>query len=225
MGGSVAKLGAGRPSKGRLGSKGEAAGAGHGRLTRGRRSSTPQETWCPRSGGNRDHPQCPRVGAGLYGTKDPRGPEGGRRAEGGGGPAASAAPSPRVSARDTPSPGSRRCHSRRRQAVTSPELRRGTQPPPAGGSRGQRRGSSAAGPGNRLRLQRCSGTDTDPRGRHDGLEAALQRGQAPPLTPPPATSCALLAGTRALPAPLSGTPPRPLLLISQPARTWPRTTF
>eukprot|EP00071_Canis_lupus_P046089 XP_022279646.1 serine/arginine repetitive matrix protein 3-like [Canis lupus familiaris] len=151
---------------------------------------------------------------------------------GGGGPAASAAPSPGVSARDTPSPGSGRWHRRRRrrrrrrrQAVTSPELRRGTQPPPAGGGRGQRRGSSAAGPGNRLRLQRCSGTDTDPRGRHDGLGAAPQRGQAPPPTPPPATSGARLAGTRALPAPLSGTLPCPSPRVSLPARTWPSTTF
>lgn len=60
-GGSVAKLEAGRGSEGRTGGTGEAAGAGHGRLTRGRRSSTPQETGCPRSGGNRDHPQCPRA--------------------------------------------------------------------------------------------------------------------------------------------------------------------
>lgn len=207
------------------GVKGRLPGRGTGGLLGGVAPSTPQETGCPRSGGNRDHPQCPRVGAGLYRTKDPRGPEGGRRAEGGGGPAASAAPSPGVSARDTPSPGSGRCYSRRRQAVTFPELRRGTPPPPAGGGRGQRRGSSAAGPRNRLRLQRCSGTATDPRGRHDGLEAAPQRGQAPPLTPPPAKSGAHLARTRALRGPLSGMPPRLLPLVSPPARTWHRTTF
>lgn len=125
----------------------------------------------------------------------------GEAAKGGGGPAASAAPSPGVSARDTPSPGPGRCRSRR--AVTSPELRRGAQPPPAGRGRGRRRCSSAAGPGNRLELRRCSGTDTDPRGRHDGLRAAPQRGQAPPPAPPPAASGARLAGTGTLLAPFS----------------------
>lgn len=143
-------------------------------------------------------------------------------AEGGGGPAASAAPSPGVSAQDTPSPGSGRC---RRQAVTSPELRRGAQPPPAGSGRGQRRGSSAARPGNRLRLQRWSETDTDPRGRHDGLRAAPQRGQAPPLAPPPATSGARVTKTGTLWTPLSGTPRCLSTLVSQPSRTCPGSTF
>lgn len=221
----MAKLGAARRSKGRLGGKGEAARAGHGRLTRGRRSFHASGNRVSQVWGKQRPPPVSQSGAGLYRTKDPRDPEGGRRAEGGGGPAASAAPSPGVSARDTPSPGSGRCYSRRRQAVTFPELRRGTPPPPAGGGRGQRRGSSAAGPRNRLRLQRCSGTATDPRDRHDGLEAAPQRGQAPPLTPPPAKSGAHLAMTRALPGPLSGKLPRLLPLVSLPARTWPRTTF
>lgn len=144
-------------------------------------------------------------------------------AEGGGGPAASAAPSPGVSARDTPSPGPGR--RRRRQAVTSLELRRRTQPPPAGRGRGQRRGSSAARPGTRLRLQRCSGTNTDPRDRHDGLRAAPQRGQAPPLVPPPATSAARLAKTGTLLTPLLGAQPGLPALVCLPARTWPRTTF
>lgn len=171
-------------------------------------------------------PSAPEPGQGCTGQSTLAAPKAGGGRRGGGGPAASAAPSPGVSARDTPSPGSGRCYSRRRrQAVTSPELRRGTQPPPAGGGRGQPRGSSAAGPGDRLRLRRCSGTDTDPRGRHDGLGTAPQRGQAPPLTPPPPTSGARLAGTRALPAPLSGTPPRPPPLVSRPARIRPHTTF
>lgn len=65
MGGSEAKLGAGSRREGRLEGKREAAGARYGGLTRGRRSFTPQETGCPRSGGNRDHPQGPRAGAGL----------------------------------------------------------------------------------------------------------------------------------------------------------------
>lgn len=104
-------------------------------------------------------------------------------------------PEPWGLCRDTPSPGPGRCHHHRRQAVTFPELRRGTKTALAGRGRGQRKGFSAAGPGNRLRLQRCSGTDTNPRGRHDGLGAAPQRGQAPPSAPPPATSGARLAGT------------------------------
>lgn len=147
-------------------------------------------------------------------------------AERGGGPAASAAPSPGVSARDTPSPGPGRCRRRRRrQAVTSSELRQGTQPPPSERGPGQRKDASAAGPGNRLRLQRCSGTNTDPRDRHDGLRAAPQRGQAPPLAPPPATSRARLAKTETLLAPFSGTPPRLPVLVALPARVWPHTTF
>lgn len=59
-GGSEAKLGAGSGREGRLGGKGEAAGAGHGRLTPGRRSSTPQETGCPRSGGKQRPPPVPQ---------------------------------------------------------------------------------------------------------------------------------------------------------------------
>lgn len=217
-GGRERERGADRGVRGRL------PGRGTGGLLGGVAPPRLRKRGVPGLGETETTPSVPEPGQGCTGRRTLAAREGGRRAERGG-PAASAAPSPGVSARDNLSPGSGRCYSRRRQAVTSPELRRETQPPPVGGGRGQWRGSSAAGPGNRLRLQRCSGTDTDPRGRHDGLGAAPQRGQTPPLTPPPATSGARLAGTRALPAPLSGTPPRPLPLVSLPAGTWPRTTF
>lgn len=96
---------------------------------------------------------------------------------------------------ETPaSPAPERGYGRRCQAVTSPGLRRKTRPPRPSRGRGQRKaGSSAAGPRNRFRLRRCSGTVTDPRGRHDGLLAAPQRGQAPPRPRPPMTSGARLA--------------------------------
>jgi hypothetical protein len=146
-----------------------------------------------------------------------------RRPPGGGGPAASAAPSPGVSAPDTPSPGPGRCH-RRRRAVTSPSSVKGPAAP-AGKGRGQRRSSSAAGPGNRFRLQRCSGIDTEPRSRHDGLRAASQRGQAPPPIPPPATSGAHLVGPRSPQHRFFGTPPHLPALASLPERDRPSTTF
>lgn len=86
-----------------------------------------------------------------------------------------------------PSPGSRLCR-RRRRTVTSPALPRDTASPGSGGwGCAPWKGSSAATPGTRFQLQRLSGTDTDPRGRHDGLRVAPQRGQAPPPAPPPAT--------------------------------------
>lgn len=125
MGDSEAKLGAGSRREGRLGGKREAAGARHGRLTRGRRSSTTQETGCPRSGGKRPPPGSQSRGGAVRDERLSRL----RRweaAEGRGGPAASAAPSPGVYARDTPTPGPGRCRRRRRQAVTSSELRQGT---------------------------------------------------------------------------------------------------
>lgn len=217
MGGSEDKLGAGNRREGRLEGKREAAGARHGRLTRGRRSSTPQETGCLRSGGNKRPPPGSQSRGGAVRDEGLSRLRKREAVEGGGGPAASAAPSPGVSARDTPSPGPGR--RRRRRAVTSLELRRRTQPPPAGRGRGQRRGSSAARPGNRLRLQRCSGTNTDPRDRHDGLRAAPQRGQAPPLAPPPATSGARLPKTWTLLTPLLGTRPGLPALVSLPTRT------
>lgn len=103
-GDSEAKLGAGSRSKGRLGAKREAAGAGgggHWRLTQGRRSSTPQETACPRSGGTETTPNVSQPGRAVRDGGLSR-PGGGRQAEGAGGPAASAAPSPRVSPKTPP---------------------------------------------------------------------------------------------------------------------------
>lgn len=98
-------------------------------------------------------------------------------------PGALAAPSPGVSTRDTPPPvldsaaAAEQSHAR---------LCRGTRVlQPVGVV--PLKGFSAAGPGTRFQLRRLSGTDTDPRGRHDGLRAAPQRGQAPPPVPPPAT--------------------------------------
>lgn len=223
MGGSEAKCGAGGRTERRVEGEREAAGARHGRLTRGRRCSTPPEAGCPRSRGNRDHPQGPRAGAGLLRDERLSGLRGGEAAEVGGGPAASAALNLGVSARDTPSSGPRRC--RHRQAVTSLEICRGVQPPSAGVGRGQQGRSSVAGPGNRLRLQHRSGTSPDPRGRHDGLRAAPQRGQAPPPAPPPATADARLSSTGTLLAPFSGTPPRLPVLVSPSARARPSTTF
>ncbi|XP_060246506.1 uncharacterized protein LOC110565576 [Meriones unguiculatus] len=83
-----------------------------------------------------------------------------------------------------PSPGSGLC---RRRTVTSPALPRGTASPGSGGWGLPWKGSLAARPGTRFQLQRLSEIDTDSRGRHDGLRAAPQRGQAPPPAPPPAT--------------------------------------
>lgn len=57
-------LGPGVGERGDLGVSGRLRGWGTGGLLRGRRSSKPQETGCPRSG-ERDHPQGPRAGAGL----------------------------------------------------------------------------------------------------------------------------------------------------------------
>lgn len=98
-------------------------------------------------------------------------------------PGALAAPSPGVSTRDTPPPvldsdaAAEQSHAR---------LCRGTQVlQPVGVV--PLKGFSAAGHGTRFQPRRLSGLDTDPRGRHDGLRAAPQRGQAPPPVPPPAT--------------------------------------
>lgn len=98
-------------------------------------------------------------------------------------PGALAAPSPGVSTRDTPPPV---LDSAAVAEQSHARLCRGTQVlqpvrvVPL-------KGFSAAGPGTRFQLRRLSGLDTDPRGRHDGLRAAPQRGQAPPPVPPPAT--------------------------------------
>lgn len=134
--------------------------------------------------GKETTPRVPEPGRGCKGRRTLAAPKAGRGQRGRGGPAASAALSLGVSARNTPSPGPGRCYGHRRQVVTSPGLHRRTRPPPAGRGRGQRKGSSAAGPGNRLRLQRCSGTVTDPRGRHDGLRAAHNEAR-PRLWPRP----------------------------------------
>lgn len=185
--------------KGRLGGKerGCRGGGAWAAYSGGRRSSKPQETGCPQVWGKRPQPQGPRAGMELIrddGLSRPR-----RRVEDRTGrrPGRLSCPEPGGggSLSETPaSPAPERGYGRRCQAVTSPGLRRKTRPPRPSRGRGQRKaGSSAAGPRNRFRLRRCSGTVTDPRGRHDGLLAAPQRGQAPPRPRPPMTSGARLA--------------------------------
>lgn len=156
--------------KGRLGGKeGGCRGGERGAraaYSGGRRSSKPQETGCPQVWGKRPQPQGPRAGMELIrddGLSRPRrrvADRTGRR------PGRLSCPEPvgGWSLSETPpSPGPGRGYGRRRQAVTSPGLRRKTQPPRAGRGRGQRKaGSSAAGPRNRFRLRRCSGTVTGP---------------------------------------------------------------
>lgn len=113
--------------------------------------------------------------------------------EGEGGPVASALPSPGGLSETPPPPASEDVFAAAARQSLPPSSAAEPTPTPSDEGHGQRRGFSAAGPRNRLRLQRRSGTDTNPCGRHDGLRATPQRGQAPPPAPPPATSVAPLA--------------------------------
>lgn len=179
MGGSVAKLGVGIERRAASGCKRDFPGRGAGSLLgadappRLRKLSVPGRLTLRPPRGSQSQSRTVR-GEGLPRPRTGRRPQGRR-------PGASAAPS-QGSARDTPPPAP---DSAAAAEQSHPRLCRGTrllQPV----RRVPRKGPLAAGPCNRLQVRRLSGMDTDPRGRHDGLRAAPQRGQAPPPGPPPA---------------------------------------
>lgn len=98
-------------------------------------------------------------------------------------PRASAAPSGGVSTLETPPPAPDSAAAAEQSHAPLCRRTRLLQPVVVCAAKG----SSAAGPDTGFQLRRLSGIDTNPRGRHDGLRAAPQRGQAPPPVPPPAT--------------------------------------